>query len=89
MEFRLCKDNTLGAKYEEIANKISESLAFMKACGITSENTPQLNQTTLFTSHETLFTKIMKRHLQEEIQSQKDWFNCWLICFGLEIELEI
>ena len=26
----------------------------MKACGITSENTPQLNQTTLFTSHEAL-----------------------------------
>ena len=48
------KDNYLGAKYEELANKISESLKFMKACGITSENTPQLNQTTLFTSHEAL-----------------------------------
>ena len=48
------KDNYLGAKYEELANKISESLTFMKACGITSENRPQLNQTTLFTSHEAL-----------------------------------
>jgi adenine phosphoribosyltransferase len=26
----------------------------MKSCGITSENTPQLSQTTLFTSHEAL-----------------------------------
>ena len=42
------KDNYLGAKYEELANKISESLKFMKACGITSENTPQLNQTTIY-----------------------------------------
>ena len=42
------KDNYLGAKYEELANKISETLSFMRACGITSENTPQLIETTPF-----------------------------------------
>ena len=49
---------------KEIANKISESLAFMKACGITSENTPQLNQTTLFTSHEALLLNYYKYLLE-------------------------
>ncbi|MCT7473591.1 class II 3-deoxy-7-phosphoheptulonate synthase [Aliarcobacter cryaerophilus] len=69
------KDNTLGAKYEEIANKISESLAFMKACGITSENTPQLNQTTLFTSHEALLLNY-EEALTRRDSITKDWFNC-------------
>lgn len=69
------KDNTLGAKYEEIANKISESLAFMKACGITSENTPQLNQTTLFTSHEALLLNY-EEALTRRDSITGDWFNC-------------
>ena len=69
------KDNTLGAKYEELANKISESLAFMKACGITSENTPQLNQTTLFTSHEALLLNY-EQALTRRDSITGDWFNC-------------
>ncbi|WP_066162895.1 class II 3-deoxy-7-phosphoheptulonate synthase [Aliarcobacter skirrowii] len=69
------KGNTLGAKYEEIANKISESLAFMKACGITSENTPQLNQTTLFTSHEALLLNY-EEALTRRDSITGDWFNC-------------
>ncbi|WP_148626132.1 3-deoxy-7-phosphoheptulonate synthase, partial [Aliarcobacter cryaerophilus] len=68
-------DNTLGDKYEQIANKISESLAFIKACGITSENTPQLNQTTLFTSHEALLLNY-EEALTRRDSITKDWFNC-------------
>ena len=30
------KDNALGVKYEDLATKISETLSFMKSCGITS-----------------------------------------------------
>jgi 3-deoxy-7-phosphoheptulonate synthase len=48
------KNHSLGAKYEELSNKISQSLAFMKACGIDASNTPALNETKLFTSHEAL-----------------------------------
>ena len=48
------KDNTLGEKYEQLANKISETMKFMEACGITGENTAQLKETTLYTSHEAL-----------------------------------
>ena len=69
------RDNTLGAKYEELVDKISQSLTFMKSCGITSENTPQLNQTTLFTSHEALLLNY-EEALTRRDSITGDWFNC-------------
>lgn len=69
------KDKYLGAKYEELANEISKTLSFMKACGITSENTPQLNQTTLFTSHEALLLNY-EQALTRKDSITGDWFNC-------------
>ena len=47
-------DSPAGARYEEIVRRISESLDFMQACGITSQNTPQLQSADFFTSHEAL-----------------------------------
>ena len=43
-----------GSRYEELASRIEETLTFMRACGITSENTPQLRTTSFYTSHEAL-----------------------------------
>ena len=43
-----------GAHYEDIASQIDNTLAFMQACGITSETTPQMRGTEFFTSHEAL-----------------------------------
>ena len=60
------KNHSLGAKYEELATKISESLNFMQACGINSSNTPNLSQTTLYTSHEALLLNY------EEALTRKD-----------------
>jgi 3-deoxy-7-phosphoheptulonate synthase len=48
------EDSPQGHRYQELANRISETLEFMRACGITSENTPQLRTTTVYTSHEAL-----------------------------------
>ena len=42
------------ARYEELANRITETLDFMKACGINGDTAPQLRQTDFFTSHEAL-----------------------------------
>ena len=68
------KDKELGQKYEEISNKIDKSMKFMAACGLTSENTSQLYQTTLFTSHEALLLNY------EEALTRKDdtgrWYDC-------------
>jgi 3-deoxy-7-phosphoheptulonate synthase len=48
------QDSPQGHRYQELADRITESLEFMRACGITSENTPQLRTTTVYTSHEAL-----------------------------------
>jgi 3-deoxy-7-phosphoheptulonate synthase len=48
------QDSPQGHRYQELADRISETLEFMRACGITSENTPQLRTTTVYTSHEAL-----------------------------------
>lgn len=43
-----------GARYRELAEKISESLTFMAAIGITPQTYPDLHRVEFFTSHEAL-----------------------------------
>ncbi|MGB3834532.1 MAG: 3-deoxy-7-phosphoheptulonate synthase class II [Mesorhizobium sp.] len=43
-----------GEKYESIANRITETMDFMKAVGITSESNYALRETDFYTSHEAL-----------------------------------
>ncbi|MCY4051745.1 MAG: 3-deoxy-7-phosphoheptulonate synthase class II [Gammaproteobacteria bacterium] len=47
-------DSPQGKHYEEVAGRISEAMAFMKAIGITTEANHQLRQTSFYTSHEAL-----------------------------------
>ncbi|HEX7947001.1 MAG TPA: 3-deoxy-7-phosphoheptulonate synthase class II, partial [Phenylobacterium sp.] len=47
-------DSPQGARYREVADKISETLAFMEAIGVTPESQPALHQVEFFTSHEGL-----------------------------------
>ncbi len=69
------KDNTLGEKYEQLADKISETLNFMKACGITSENTTHLRETVLYTSHEALLLNY-EEALTRKDSLTGDWYDC-------------
>jgi len=48
------KDSPQSSRYQEIADRITETLAFMRACGIDPDTTMQLRSTDLFTSHEAL-----------------------------------
>ncbi len=48
------KDSPQSHRYQELADRITETMIFMRACGITSENTPQLRTTNVYTSHEAL-----------------------------------
>lgn len=48
------KDSPQGHRYQEIADRISEALSFMQACGIDPDTAPQLRSTDFFTSHEGL-----------------------------------
>lgn len=47
-------DSPAGEQYRGLAQRISETLEFMAACGITSESVPQLRGTDFYTSHEAL-----------------------------------
>ena len=48
------KTHPIGQKYEEISCQIDKTMKFLKAAGLTPSNTPQLKQTTVYTSHEAL-----------------------------------
>ncbi len=48
------KDSPAGDRYQELADRLTESLSFMRACGVTVENTPKLRSTSFYTSHEAL-----------------------------------
>ncbi|MES1201914.1 MAG: class II 3-deoxy-7-phosphoheptulonate synthase [Pseudomonadota bacterium] len=47
-------DSTQGKRYRELADRITESINFMEACGITPESVPQMKQVDVYTSHEAL-----------------------------------
>ncbi|MEO1693713.1 MAG: 3-deoxy-7-phosphoheptulonate synthase class II [Pseudomonadota bacterium] len=47
-------DSPQGHRYQELADRIAETMAFMRACGIVSDIVPQLRQTDVYTSHEAL-----------------------------------
>jgi len=52
------KKSELGAKYEEIAKSIDQSLAFMNSCGLSDSK--ELSEVDLFTSHEALLLPFEK-----------------------------
>ncbi|WP_297809887.1 class II 3-deoxy-7-phosphoheptulonate synthase [uncultured Helicobacter sp.] len=62
-------------RFQSMADKITQALAFMEACGITAQNTPTLRETEFFTSHEALLLNY------EEALTRKDhltneWYDC-------------
>ncbi|MGA8155527.1 MAG: 3-deoxy-7-phosphoheptulonate synthase class II [Rhodoplanes sp.] len=48
------KDSPQSRRYMQLADQISEALAFMRACGLDLESHPELRTTELYTSHEAL-----------------------------------
>ena len=48
------ENSPLGERYQDLAKRLDETLAFMAACGLTSETTPQISETDFFTNHEAL-----------------------------------
>ncbi len=47
-------DSRASARYQEIADRITEALRFMRACGINADTAYQLRTTDFYTSHEAL-----------------------------------
>ena len=48
------KDSQAYPRFEELAQKIDDAIDFMRALGLTGENTPSLRETKFYTSHEAL-----------------------------------
>jgi len=61
--------------YESLALQIEKALGFMEACGINSGNSPQLNQTTIYTSHEALLLNY-EQALTRRDSLSGDWYDC-------------
>ncbi len=65
----------LGEKYQHLADQIDQALAFMEACGLTSEVTPQIHETSLYTSHEALLLGYEEALTRQDSQTN-DWYDC-------------
>ncbi len=62
-------------KYRALADRISETLEFMEACGITPESTPQLRTTDFYTSHEALLLGYEQAMTRID-STTGDWYDC-------------
>jgi 3-deoxy-7-phosphoheptulonate synthase len=64
-----------GEKFRELADRISDSLQFMSACGITPEAVPQIHEASFFTSHEALLLPY-EESLTRVDSTTGDWYDC-------------
>ncbi|WP_210402416.1 class II 3-deoxy-7-phosphoheptulonate synthase [Nautilia sp. PV-1] len=69
------KESPQAHKFEELADRITESLKFMEAVGINPENTPKLRETTLYTSHEALLLNY-EEALTRQDSLTEEWYDC-------------
>jgi len=62
-------------RYQDLAHRIDETLAFMQACGINSGTTPQIKETDFYTSHEALLLPY-EQALTRVDSTSGDWYAC-------------
>jgi len=67
-------DSPQGSRYKDLAGRLDEALAFMAACGLTSETTPQIRETSFFTSHEALLLNY-EEALSRVDSTTGDWYD--------------
>jgi 3-deoxy-7-phosphoheptulonate synthase len=64
-----------GERYRDMADRITEALAFMEACGVTDATTPEIKRTTLYTSHEALLLGFEQAMTRVDSTSGL-WYDC-------------
>jgi 3-deoxy-7-phosphoheptulonate synthase len=69
------KDSPLGAKYQALADRIGEALAFMEACGIHVHDHASIRETTVYTSHEALLLNY-EQALTQQDSGTSGWYDC-------------
>ena len=68
-------DSPQGERYRELADRLTETLGFMEACGITSDTTPQIRETEFYTAHEGLFLSY-EEALTRVDSTTDQWYDC-------------
>lgn len=66
-------DSPQSARYTQVANSISEAIAFMQAIGINNDNNPKLRATSFYTSHEALLLGY-EQALTRVDSTSGDWY---------------
>ena len=69
-------DTKQAERFEALASRIDDCLAFMDACGLNSQSTAAMAETDFFTSHEALllnYEEALTR--QDTITDEKGWFT--------------
>lgn len=69
------KGSPQGEMYQALADRLSESLKFMAACGLTAEKVPQIAETEFYTSHEALLLWY-EEALTRQDSITGDWYDC-------------
>ncbi|HSV04720.1 MAG TPA: 3-deoxy-7-phosphoheptulonate synthase class II [Phenylobacterium sp.] len=67
-------DSPQGARYRELSDKITESLTFMGAMGITPETHREIHQVEFFTSHEGLLLNVEEAMTRVD-STTGDWYD--------------
>jgi 3-deoxy-7-phosphoheptulonate synthase len=68
------KDSPQSRRYVELANRISEALGFMQACGLDLESHPELRTTEFYTSHEALLLGYEQALTREDSTRPGTWY---------------
>lgn len=64
-----------GERYQDLADRISETLDFMRACGVSDTTTPEIARTTLYTSHEALLLGYEQAFTRVDSTTGR-WYDC-------------
>lgn len=69
------ENNPLKSRYQDIATRIEDTLAFMDVIGVNNQNTSSLHETSLFTSHEALLLNYEQALTRIDTLTDKP-YNC-------------
>ena len=68
------RSSPLSARYQDLADRISETLAFMRACGLDAATDPQVRQVSFYTAHEALLLGY-EQALTRRDPHTGDWYD--------------
>ena len=68
------KDSPQSHRYQDLAARIAESMAFMRACGVEPQTVPALSETDFYTSHEGLHLNYEQARTRK-VPRRTGWYN--------------